>query len=199
MILNLSFRRICGIASTAAVLMGAGAAAVATPASAQSAQVWPHAVVTVRTKTAFELNGVYSDGGTARPRIRDDDDSLMVDMSSQNRPLAKGSVVSKTQILVVFPDEAPHFGTLLTSGFIVWDNGSVWQKLTFVPDVRSMKKADAVAALQSAGLTAATADFPTCDTAAGSVDHQVPQASTPVVPGSQVKIYIAVKPTVTCT
>ena len=33
MTLNLSFRRICGIASTAAVLMGAGAAAVATPAS----------------------------------------------------------------------------------------------------------------------------------------------------------------------
>jgi len=164
MILNLSFRRICGIASTAAVLMGAGAAVVAAPASAQSAQVWPHAVVTAGITTAFKLDGVYSDGGTARPRIRDDDDSLMVDMSSQNRPLAKGWVMSKAQILVVFPDEAAHFGTLLTSGWIVWDNGSAWQKLTITPDVRGMKKADAVAALQSAGLTAATPNFPTCDT-----------------------------------
>ena len=117
----------------------------------------------------------------------------------QNRPTAKGAVINRTQILVVFPDEAPHFGTLLTSGWIVWDNGSAWQKLVIVPDVRGRKKADAVAALQSAGLTAATPNFPTCDTPVGSVDHQVPAASTPVVPGSQVRIYIAVKPTVVCT
>ena len=121
-------------------------------------------MVTAGISAAFTLDGVYSDGGTARPRISDVDDSLTVDMSSQNRPTAKGAVINRTEILVVFPDEAPHFGTLLTSGWIIWDNGSAWQKLVIVPDVRGKKKADAVAALQSAGLTAATPNFPTCDT-----------------------------------
>jgi hypothetical protein len=198
MTMNLNARRIFGTVGSAAVLMGTGVLALAAPAGAQLARPVHVSVTAVATTTAFVLDGTYSDGGTARPQISDRDDTLTVDMSSQNRPTAKGWVVSATQIVVRFPDEAVHFGTLLASGWIVWDNGSAWQKLVTVPDVRGQKKAQAVATLQSAGFTVATPDFPTCDTPAGSVDHQNPAAPAAAVPGSQVTIYIAVKPTIHC-
>ena len=103
--MNLSFRRIAGSASAVAVLMGIGVLATAAPAGAQTAQPWPHAMPAVQTTTAFNLDGTYTDGGIARPRItHNNDDTLTVDMSSQNRPIARGWVISPTQILVDFPD-----------------------------------------------------------------------------------------------
>lgn len=196
--MNINFRRIFGTASAVAVLMGTGVLAVAAPASGQTAQPWPHAVVAAQTATVFDLNGIYTDGGSARLRITDVNDILTVDMSSLNRPAANGVVINADTILVTFPDVSAFGAKLVAPGTIRWSNGSVWQKLTtvIVPDVTGKGKALAMSILQSAGLTSHAQNFSTCDTAAGLVDHQDPKADTTVVPGTLVQIYIAVKPTI---
>ena len=196
--MNLNFRRIFGTASAVAVLMGAGLLAVAAPAGAQSAQPWPVSVTPAATTTVFDLNGIYTDGGSARLRITDVNDILTVDMSSQNRPAANGVVINADTILVTFPDVNAFGAKLAAPGTIRWSNGSVWQKLTtvIVPDVTGKAQAQAMTILQSAGLTSHAQNFTTCDTGPGLVDHQDPKADTAVAPGTLVQIYIAVKPTI---
>jgi hypothetical protein len=194
MTMNINFRRIFGTASAVAVLMGAGVLAVAAPASAQSARPWPGAVTPASVTPVFDLNGVYTDGGSARPRITDVNDTLTVDMSSQNRPTASGVVVSTTMILVVFPDEAPHWGTLVAAtGRIIWDNGSRWQKLTTVtvPDVIGLPVNKAVPPLKAAGLTVQTQNGPVCGSQPKVVIKETPAAGTQAVAGSQVRITVS--------
>jgi hypothetical protein len=193
--MKINLRRICGTSSAVVALIGAGVLAVAAPASAQPAQRsvrWAMAATT----TPFDLNGIYTDLGSSRLRISDVNDILTIDMSSQHRPNATGVVVNSDTILVTFPDDATYPAKLVSPGTIRWSNGSVWQKLAVVavPDVTGLLKAQAVTALQSAGLTAVAQNRTTCDTAAGHVDQQIPAAGAQAVPGSLVQIFIAVKP-----
>jgi hypothetical protein len=199
--MKINIRRIYSTASAMVVLIGAGVLAVAAPASARPA---PQSVIPAMagTTTAFDLNGIYTDLGSARPRISDVNDILTIDMSSQHRPTATGVVINYNTITVTFPDVAgnPYTAKLVAPGTINWNNSSVWQKLAAVavPDVTGLPTAQAVTALQSAGLTAAARNQLTCDTLPGHVDHQFPAAAAQATPGSVVQIFIAVKPK-TCT
>jgi PASTA domain-containing protein len=198
--MNIKVRRICGTITAVVALAGAGICAVALPANAQPA-MHPAEPAVAATTTAFDLNGIYSDLGSAVLRISDVNDILTIDMSSQHRPNANGVVVNSDTIIVAFPDAGTFGAKLVAPGMINWSNGSHWQKLAVVtvPDVVGKTKDPAVAALQSAGLTASAQNYPTCDTKPGVVDHQSPVAESQVPPGSLVKIFIAVKPKTACT
>jgi hypothetical protein len=190
MTMNLNFRRICGTASAAAVLMGTGVLAVAAPASAQSARPWPGSVATAQIATVFDLNGIFTDGGSARPRITNVSNVLTVDMSSQNRPTAVGLVLSTNQIVVTFPDVNWSFhGTLVPPGRIVWDNNTDWVKLPYVPSVINMPATRAGQVLQAAGFTAKTVLGHRCGNAPPLVvSEQDPKAEAQAEAGSQVVI-----------
>jgi hypothetical protein len=191
--MRITIRRIYRTSIVAVVLAGAGLLAVAAPASARPASksVIP---VMARITTVFDLNGTYTDGRSARPRVTDVSDILTIDMSSQHRPPATGLVINADTIQVTFPDDATYSGKLLAPGLIRWSNGSAWQKLVFVPDVVGLPTARAVTAVQSAGLTAVTHNESSCDTLPGHVSQQLPAAGAQAVPGSLVHVFIAVKP-----
>jgi hypothetical protein len=177
------------------LLAGAGMLASITQASAHSAPT-SDAAIAATTPTLFDLNGTYTDGGSAHPVISDLNDILTVDMSSQNRPTASGIVINGDTIIVTFPDDTAYGAKLVAPGTIRWSNGATWRKLTFatVPDVVGLSQAVATSALQSAGFAVTTGTTITCDTVQGDVDSQAPQGGTSAVQGSTVKIFIAVKP-----
>lgn len=199
--MKINIRRICGTFSAVVVLIAAGILAIAAPASARPA---PQSVIPAMTGTTtpFDLNGIYTDLGSARPWISDVNDILTIDMSSQNRPTATGFVIDADTIWVTFPDDphSPYTGRLVSPGTINWSNNSVWKKLAIVvvPDVIDLPKAQAIAAVQSAGLNPVVQSEFSCDTVPGRVVQQLPAAGAQTVPGALVQIFIAVKPK-TCT
>jgi hypothetical protein len=194
--MKMNIRRVFSTSSAVVALVGAGVFTIAAPASAQAGQRGAARPATAAIATFFDLNGLYTDFGSARPRISDVNDILTIDMSSQNRPTANGVVIDPGTIIVTFPNAGTFTAKLAAPGTIRWSNGSVWQKLAvvIVPDVTGLLQAQAVAALQSAGLTPVAQNRATCDTLPGHVDQQLPAAGTQALPGSVVQLYIAVKP-----
>jgi len=79
--------------------------------------------------TLLDLNGSWTDFGSARPVISETNGTIVVDMSSQNRPAASGFVVNPSTIFVSFPDNASFLGTLQSPNLLRWSNGSVWEKV----------------------------------------------------------------------
>ena len=77
------------------------------------------------------VNGQWSYEGRLGPKIWQSGDKLTVDMSAYGRPMAKGQMISPTQIKVTFPDDATFLGTLDGRGQISWNNGTVWRALDF--------------------------------------------------------------------
>jgi hypothetical protein len=80
-------------------------------------------------KMLFDLNGDWTDGGTAAPVISIKGDKLTIDMSAHHRPTARGSIINSETIKVTFPDDATYTGTLQTPDTIKWSNGSTWTKV----------------------------------------------------------------------
>jgi hypothetical protein len=190
--MNINVRRILGTASAVAVLMGTGAAALAAPAGAQSAQPWPHVAAAPQVATGFDLNGTYKDNGSARPRITVSGNIFTVDLSSQNRPPAYGLIFDDHTIMVIFPDVSAWFrGTLVAPGTILWSNNTIWQKLPYVPDVTGQSANSATTALRAAGFTAKTQAGPSCGTGPGVVIRQTPAGGAQADAGSQVTIVIS--------
>jgi hypothetical protein len=176
-----------GAALTVLFLSTAGlVAGIAAPASAA-------------TPTVFDLNGTYSDGGSARPVITNVNDNLTVNMSSQHRPNASGFVLAADRILVSFPDDTTYLGTLQAPGTILWSNGSAWSKTRPVPNLFGLTEANAVAAIQAAGFVKGTrstfADH-LCNFPQPAVGSQSPNAGAAALPGSAVSytIFVATKP-----
>src|SRR4051812_42669654 len=79
--------------------------------------------------TLFNINGTWTDFGSARPVISETNGAIVVDMSSQGRPAANGIVVNPSTIFVSFPDAASFLATLPSPNLIRWSNGSVWEKV----------------------------------------------------------------------
>lgn len=77
------------------------------------------------------VNGQWYFSGRPGPIITQSGDLLTVDMSAYRRPTATGRILSPTQIQVTFPDDATFVGTLNGRGQINWNNGTVWQALSF--------------------------------------------------------------------
>ena len=194
--MKINIRRPLGALSAGMLLAGAGMLASVIPASARSAPTPAHAAIAATTPTLFDLNGTYTDGGSAFPVISDLNDILTVDMSSQHRPTASGVVINTDTIVVTFPDDATYGAKLVAPGTISWSNGSTWRKLTFatVPDVLGLLQSVATSVLQSSGFVVRTGTTLTCGTKQGYVDSQIPPGGTSAVQGSTVTIKIAVKP-----
>jgi len=176
--MRFTLRKALGALGAAAIVAGLGLAGTATQAGA--------AVTTV-----FDLNGTYTDGGSARPVIRNVNDILTIDMSSQNRPAATGVVVSSDTIVVTFPDDATYGAKLLAGGTIAWSNGSAWRKLQLVsvPNVVGMLSADAISTLRARGFGVTQTRPIDCD-ADGTVTRQNPTAGRLVPQGSTVNITV---------
>ena len=190
-----SSKRTAGLLGVMAAL-GVALVGVAGPASAGSAAAPTSTAVAASTPLLFDINGSYTDGGSARPVISDVNDILTVDMSSQSRPNATGVAINSDTILVTFTDDAAFGAKLVAPDTIQWSNGSTWRKLTFasVPDVVGLTAAAASTQLHSLGFGVSSRVSLTCDELPGHVARQTPAAGTSVPVGSTVFIYIARKP-----
>ncbi|MFI6789714.1 PASTA domain-containing protein [Nonomuraea sp. NPDC050383] len=176
------------------ILGGALAAALATALTMAGAG----AADAAATPLVFDLNGTFTDGGSARPVISDVNDILTVDMSSQHRPTATGVVINSDTILVTFPDDAAYTAKLQAPNTIRWSNGSTWQKLNVVrvPNVLDETKDAATSILNSAGLVVGRVNKvvdKTCNHN-NTVSDQTPAAGTLTPPGSLVDLTIGVLP-----
>jgi hypothetical protein len=79
-------------------------------------------------KTAFDLNGSWTDGSPWVAVIFAGPVSLTVDMSDFERPNANGKIIDSSNITVTFPDDRAYTGTLIAPNTIRWSNGSTWTK-----------------------------------------------------------------------
>lgn len=86
-------------------------------------------VVRAEIRTVFDLNGRWTDGGTAAPVISVSGIDLSIDMSAHGRPPARGSIVDSQTIRVTFPDDATYTATLRAPGTLRWSNGTAWTKV----------------------------------------------------------------------
>ena len=181
-------------AALAAVLTVAGAGA---GNAAQLTSAPTRGAVAATTPLVFDVNGTFTDGGSARPVISDVNDILTVDMSSQHRPNATGVVINSDTILVTFPDDTTYTAKLQAPNTIRWSNGSTWQKLTLqVPNVNNDNLQEATSVLNSAGFTVGNVKQlvdPTCDHDR-TVSHQTPAAGTLALPGTAVDLTIGLLP-----
>ena len=177
---------------TVVLLAAVGLLTTVTPARAQPAPAAGPRATAQLTPTVFDLNGTYTDGGSARPVISNVNDILTIDMSSQHRPAASGIVLSSDTILSTFPDDATYGAKLVAPGTIMWSNGSAWQKLpppslVVVPDVVGLDRHTAISTLSAAGFVVAEVSKRYCD-ADGVVYDQRPRGSL-ALEGSTVHIY----------
>jgi len=119
---------------TAAVVTGV---ALVAPVAATSAA----AAAPARSGTAagaalaFNVNGPWTDNGSAKPVITAVSNVLVIDMSYAHRPTATGTVIDASSILVTFPDTGAVIGTFVAPTVLQWSNGSVWQKVYTAPMV----------------------------------------------------------------
>jgi hypothetical protein len=196
--MKITMTKTIGVMGAALALTVAGLSASTTGASAQTSAAAARPAMVAAVPTVFDLNGTYTDGGTARPVISNVNDVLTVNMSSQHRPNASGVVINSDTILITFPDDATYTAKLQAPGTIRWSNGSAWQKvnLVTVPNVIGSTVTAARARLTTAGLRVGTVttfvDF-TC-AHIGEVGRQSPGAGTQVFPGSAVNLRIGVEP-----
>ena len=176
--------RALGVLGAGAIVAGLGMAGTVTRAGSQP-------VAAAAVTTVFDLNGTYTDGGSARPVIKNVNDILTVDMSSQHRPTATGVVLNSDTILVTFPDDATYGAKLIAPGTIAWSNGSAWRKLPLVrvPNVVGLPSADAVATLHASGFVVTQTKPISCD-ADGTVTRQFPIGGQLVPQGSTVNITV---------
>jgi hypothetical protein len=139
-------RRTFGVLCAALTLAGVGLVAPAVPASAH--QGCPDA------PTSFDINGDYSVGGPARPRICTRYNLLTVDLSAFGRPTANGVVHNRYTISVTFPDDTTHYAHLdYQTRTINWLNGTVWTQVTArpVPHLQGLDVERARSVLNAAG------------------------------------------------
>ena len=184
--MKLTLRRALGVLGAGVILAGLGLAGTISPAGAQP-------VAAAAVTTVFDLNGTYTDGGSARPVIKNVNDILTVDMSSQHRPTATGIVINSDTILVTFPDDATYGAKLLAPGTIAWSNGSAWRKLSLVsvPNVVGLDSTAAIATLRASGFVVTQTKPPVCDPD-GTVTRQSPAGGQLAPQGSIVNITVPV-------
>lgn len=194
-----------GVLGAVLAMAGAGLFTTAAGASAQSAPM-PARVAPTAVHTVFDLNGTYTDFGPWRPVVSNLDDQLRIKMvpadprADRPRPDALGRVISANTIVVTFPDDATHIGTLVAPDTIRWSNNSVWRKLKRVPSLRGLELNDAEPVLAASGFrlgSVRTIPDRTCNSI-GLIRSQNPAAGTPAVPGTAVSVTVAVAPTTPC-
>jgi hypothetical protein len=115
----------------AMVLAGVGLVAATPSASAAS----PPGGTPVTAALAFDVNGHWTDNGTAKPVITSVGSAVVIDMSYAHRPSATGAVIDTRSILVTFPDAGTLIGTFGGPTVLQWSNGSIWQKVYTGPMV----------------------------------------------------------------
>jgi len=117
-----------GVTGLALVASVAGASAAAAAPAAPSGDAKAAAL-------PFNINGPWTDNGSAKPNITAASNVLVIDMSYAHRPSATGAVIDASSILVTFPDAGTFIGTFAAPTVLRWSNGSVWQKVYTGPTV----------------------------------------------------------------
>jgi hypothetical protein len=131
------------VAMAGASLLAPVVVAVATPAVASAATL------------AVNINGSWTDIGSARPRIAVSGSSIAIDMSYAGRPTATGTVTGASTFSVTFPGAGTFSATVVNPTFIRWSNGSTWQKVYTGPTVAQPYQT------WQQGATTLNPDFPT--------------------------------------
>jgi hypothetical protein len=97
---------------------------------ARLAAALPATAVKASSTLQFDINGPWTDNGSAKPVITNVSSVLVIDMSYADRPNATGSVIdASSSILVTFPDDNTYIGTFVTPTLLAWSNGSTWRKV----------------------------------------------------------------------
>jgi len=133
-------------------------------------------VPSVKGKSESDASNAISDAGLKTKVVRDYSDSV-----------AKGKVI----------DQFPASGSKAAAGSEVLISVSLGKEpagTVAVPDVMGMSEADAVAAVEGAGLVIQVEQLPSDSVAAGSVGYQFPAAGTQVAPGSEVLVAVSTGP-----
>jgi hypothetical protein len=95
-----------------------------------SAAALPATAVKATPTLQFDINGPWTDNGSAKPLITSVSTVLVIDMSYARRPNAAGSMIDlSSSILVTFPDDNTYIGTFVTPTLLRWSNGSTWRKV----------------------------------------------------------------------
>ena len=119
--MKINLKKRLGWLATAVVLSGAGLAATAIGASAQPTTAsTPSAATVAAAPLLFDINGSWTDVGSAKPVITAANGFLIVDMSYAHRPTATAGTFTATL-------QAPNI--------IRWSNGSTWEKVFTGPTV----------------------------------------------------------------
>ena len=74
----------------------------------------------------MDLNGSWAQNGVTVASISVNENFLSIEMP--NRPVASGTIVDRSTIVVNFPDATTVSGQLQPPGTIAWSNESTWQK-----------------------------------------------------------------------
>jgi len=133
-------------------------------------------VPSVKGKSEGDANKAIEGAGLKPKKITQYSDSV-----------AKGKVI----------DQFPASGSKAASGsevLIAVSNGKEPSGNVAVPDIMGMTQADAVAAIEGAGLVAAVETLASADVPADSVGYQFPAAGTQVAPGSEVLVAVSSGP-----
>ncbi len=133
-------------------------------------------VPSVKGKSESSAKTAITDAGLKAKVIKQYSDSV-----------AKGNVI----------DQFPAGGSKAAAGsevLIAVSNGKQPAGTVAVPDVMGMTEADAVSAIEGAGLVAAVEQLASADVPAGSVGYQFPAAGTQVAPGSEVLVAVSSGP-----
>jgi hypothetical protein len=86
--------------------------------------LWSASLIT----PAFDLNGTWQPiGETTEVSISVNQNYLSINIPG--RPLASGTIIDPTDIIVNFPDATTVGGTLQPPKTIAWANGTTWQKV----------------------------------------------------------------------
>jgi hypothetical protein len=139
------------VALAGASLLAPVAVAVATPAVASAATL------------SVDINGSWTDIGSAKPRIAVSGSTVTIDMSYAGRSTATGPVTGASTFAVTFPGAGTFSATVVNPTLIRWSNGSTWQKVYTGGTVASLYRDD-----WQQGVTTLNPDYPT--TFSGYID-----------------------------
>lgn len=102
-----------------------------------TAPAFPQRVAGSSNAAVIDLAGVWveSTSGHPGPIFTLSGSAITVDMSTDGRPQAHGTLIDSTNISVTFPDDGRTFiGKLIPPGTIFWSNDTAWIKPTTAPD-----------------------------------------------------------------
>lgn len=105
---------------------------IGVPGFEQILQSWTALIATSPAPiitTLIDLSGVWDDGGFLKPVIVVSGNTIIVDMTGDHRPTARGTIIDSGNISVTFPGNQTYIGEIQLPASLKWSNNTVWTKV----------------------------------------------------------------------